>query len=134
MIMQDHDTRYGPQTWLVFRTQPGAETIPAGETVRLNENLAGFDIAAYYTIRLYAASRRGSTVPATFSPLIQDRENEELIFSLGSFTLQPGEVFTQTYDVPGRALSVFVQAGEGTGQAYIDFGILGFGPRPHGIC
>ncbi|QOX61970.1 hypothetical protein FRZ06_00665 [Anoxybacterium hadale] len=132
--MQDHDTRYGPQNWLIFRTQPGAVTIPAGETARLNENLEGFDIASYYTIRIYASSRQSSTVPATFSPLIQDRENKELIFSLGTFTLQPGESFTQTYDVPGRALSVFVRAGDGTGQAYIDFGVLGFGPRPHGIC
>lgn len=132
--MQDHDTRHGPQNWLVFRTQPGAVTIPAGETARLNENLEGFDIAAYYTIRIYASSRQSSTIPATFSPLIQDRENKELIFSLGTFTLQPGEVFTQTYDVPGRALSVFVRAGDGIGQAYIDFGVLGFGPRPHGVC
>ena len=60
---------------------------------------------------------------------VLDAENEELIFGLDSFILQPNEDLTRTYDVPGRALVVFAVGGTGTGGTGIDFGVLGFGPR-----
>ena len=117
------------QNQLVFRTPQGAQQINAGERVRLTaEYPNGISVAYFGTIRIYASSRPFGTIPVTFSVLVLDRENEELIFSLDYFTLQPGEVLTRTYDVPGRALVCFANGGEGTGYTGVDFGILGFGP------
>jgi hypothetical protein len=54
----------------------------------------------------------------------------ELIFALDLFVLQSGDTVTRTYDVPGRELVVFATAGAGLGGSGVDFGVLGFGPRP----
>jgi hypothetical protein len=117
------------QNQLVFRTPPGAQHINAGEIVRLTAEIPnGIPVAYFGTIRIYATSRPFGAIPVTFSILVLDRENEELIFSLDHFTLQPGEALTRTYNVPGRALVCVASGGEGTGYTGVDFGILGFGP------
>lgn len=122
---------YAPQNWIVFRTPPGSRRIEAGQSVRLTDSLPnGVTVAGFYTIRVYAICRQSGTVPVSFYLNVLDRQNEELIFNLDSFTLQPGESVKRTYNVPGPALVVFVVAGEGTGGTGVDFGIIGFGPRP----
>ena len=119
------------QNWLVFRTQPGSRHIPAGETVRLTDGLPdGIPVENFYTIRIYAVCRLDGTVPVAFFINVLDLENRELIFNIDSFTLQPAHSLTRTYDVPGRALVVFAEAEPGVGGTGIDFGVLGFGPRP----
>jgi hypothetical protein len=119
------------QNWLLFRTQPGSVVIPAGESVRLTADLPnGISVADYKTIRIYARSRPNATVPVTISILVLDRQAGELIFALDLFVLQSGDTVTRTYDVPGRELVVFATAGAGLGGSGVDFGVLGFGPRP----
>jgi len=119
------------QNYLLFRTQAGAVTIPAGETVRLTAELPnGIPIEKYKTIRVYSNCRPGGTVPVTILIGVVQVEADELIFALDSFTLQPGSTTTKTYDVPGRSIVVFATAKEGTGSSGIDFGVLGFGPSP----
>ena len=132
--MYDRTNPFYPvnQNRLVFRTQPGALVIPAGKTVRLPESLpTGIPVASFYTIRIYARCRPTGTVPVTIYIHVLDNEEEELIFLLDSFTIEPmGETVTRTYDVPGRALVAYAQAAAGTGSTAIDFGVIGYGPRP----
>ncbi len=131
-MMQEQLAPYIPaeQNRLVFRTPPGSRHIPAGQTVRLTDSIpGGIPTANFYTIRTYAVCRRDGTVPVAFYINVLDAENDELIFNLDQFTLQPGESLTRVYDVPGRALVVFAAAASGTGGTGVDFGVLGFGPR-----
>lgn len=119
------------QNYLLFRTENGAVTIPAGETVRLTAEFPnGIPIEKYKTIRVYGNCRPGGTVSVSILIGIVQVEANELIFPLDIFTLQPGSTTTKTYDVPGRSLVAFATAAEGTGTSAIDFGVLGFGPSP----
>lgn len=119
------------QNQLIFRTPPGSRLIPAGETVRLNDNLpdGGIQVANYKTIRMYARCRPDGTIPVSFRIFVLDAEEDELIFLLDGFTLSPeGETLSKIYEVPGRSLVVFAFGDPGTGYTGIDFGIIGFGP------
>lgn len=115
------------QNRLVFRTPPGAVRIPAGTSLRLPFGGGSIHIANFSTIRVYCNSRPSGNRPVSVYIHVLDKENDELIFLLDHFTLLPGGSFTQTYDVPGRALVVFAIVDSGESYAAIDFGVLGFG-------
>ena len=117
------------QTKLIFRTPAGAVSIPAGETVRLTASLqCGIPVARYETIRIYSVCRTDSAVPVTINIHALDCKADELLFLLDSFSLSAGQTVTRIYEVPAEALAVFAQAGTGTGNAAIDFGVFAFGP------
>lgn len=116
------------QNRLIFRTPPGAVIIPAGTSLRLPSGEDNIPVANFSSIRVYCNSRLSGNRPVSVYIHVLDKKNDELIFLLDHFTLLPGGRFTQTYDVPGRALVVFAATDPGEGYAAIDFGVLGFGP------
>jgi hypothetical protein len=120
---------YSYHTKLIFRTSAGSVSIPAGETVRLTASLqCGISVSRYETIRIYCVCRTGSAVPVTLFIHALDCKADELLFVLDNFSLSAGQTTTRVYEVPAEALAVFAQAGTGSGNTAIDFGVFGFGP------
>ena len=82
-------------TVLAFRTQPGAVSIPAGQS----KQLGVVDVSKFSQIRVVADERAGSGTGINVRLTIT--ENNELVAQLDTFSLSPHSQLTRTYDVPG---------------------------------
>ncbi len=121
------DLVYMQGTRLIFRTPPGAVTIPAGTTVDLTERFPrGVCVSAYPSVRMACDSRNSSDVSVTLRLLVM--AGEERVSYLDQFTLLPGGNYSLAYDVPGVSLKVLAEAASGTGNAYVDFLLFGYAP------
>jgi hypothetical protein len=59
-------------------------------------------------------------------------EGSELVAQLDTFALSPDSQFTRVYDVPATKLTLFADAGSGTGTDAFDELVLE--PEPPAIC
>lgn len=108
-------------TALLFRTQAGAVSFPAGTTKKLGQ----VTTAGYEKIRIVANNRNGSAAPITFRFTIL--EGSELVAQLATFTLAPRSERTLVVDVPARAVAMYAAAGSGSGSVATD--VLVYGQR-----
>ena len=106
-------------TKLVWRTQPGAVVIPAGQS----KQLGIVDISPYSEIRVVADERAGS--PTGVSIRLTITEGNELVAQLDVLSLAPHSQITRVYQVPGTKLSVYADAIGGSGTDGVDVLIYG---------
>lgn len=107
-------------TVLAFRTKPGAESIPGGQT----KQLGVVDVAKFERIRVVADERTGSASNITIRLTIT--EGNELVAFLDHFTLAPHAQITRVYEVPGTKLTVSAEAAPGHGSDAVDVLIYGW--------
>lgn len=119
-------------TNLIFRTKPGAVTIPANSSTSLTKDLptTGLIVKAYPAIRLVCSSRVSSTSPMTIKLIFL--EGRELISTLATIVLSPGENFTTIYPIPGTALSITATSGDG--DTFLDLFVYGYSPEDKYHC
>jgi type III secretion protein HrpB1 len=106
-------------TKLAFRTQPGAVSIPAGQS----KQLGVVDVSPFSQIRVVADERTGSGTGVNIRLTIT--EGNELVAQLDVLNLQPHAQVTKVYDVPGSKLSIFADAIGGNGSDSIDLLVYG---------
>ncbi len=107
---------------LVFRTPPGAVSIPVGQS----KSLGVVNVQPFERIRVVADERVGSASNVVIRLTIT--EGNELVAQLDTITLAPHSQVTRIYEVPGTKLSVYADAvGAGTGSAAVDVLIYGYG-------
>ena len=106
-------------TVLAFRTQPGAVSIPAGQS----KQLGVVDTSKFSKIRVVADERAGSGTGINVRLTIT--EGKELVAQLDTFSLSPHSQITRVYDVPGTKLTVFADALGGSGSDGIDLLVYG---------
>jgi hypothetical protein len=106
-------------TVLAFRTQPGAVSIPAGQS----KQLGVVDTSKFSKIRVVADERAGSGTGINVRLTIT--EGNELVAQLDTFSLSPHSQITRVYDVPGTKLTVFADALGGSGSDGIDLLVYG---------
>jgi len=106
-------------TVLAFRTQPGAVSIPAGQS----KQLGVVDTSKFSKIRVVADERAGSGTGINVRLTIT--EGNELVAQLDTFSLSPHSQLTRVYDVPGTKLTVFADAVGGSGSDGIDLLVYG---------
>lgn len=73
----------------------------------VQSQLAQLDVSSYGTIRLSAGNWEGSPAPVVIAISQVDQPNTpnaNLITSLDSFTLAPGESASRVYEVPGEVV------------------------------
>lgn len=118
-----HNTRSGNH--LLFITEPGGRVIEEGRSVDLTKGYpAGVDVSSFYTIRIAAGNRVVSEGAVTFK-LIMKVEGVSFLM-LDTITLEPGERFNRTYDVPGLGLAVKAEAERGAGVDAVDLAVFGY--------
>lgn len=106
-------------TKLVWRTQPGAVSIPAGQS----KQLGVVDVSPYSQIRVVADERVGS--PTGISIRLTMTEGNELVAQLDVLSIAPHSQVTRVYPVPGTKLSVYADAVGGSGSDSVDVLIYG---------
>ena len=106
-------------TTLAFRTQPGAISIPVGQS----RSLGTVDVHPFERIRVVADERVGSAGPVVIRLTIT--EGDELVAQLDTLTLQPHSQLTSVYEVPGTKLSVFADATGTSGSSAVDVLVYG---------
>jgi type III secretion protein HrpB1 len=106
-------------TVLAFRTQPGAVSIPAGQS----KQLGVVDTSKFSQIRVVVDERAGSGTGINVRLTIT--EGDELVAQLDTFSLSPHSQITRVYDVPGTKLTVFADALGGSGSDGIDLLVYG---------
>ncbi|HKO55463.1 MAG TPA: hypothetical protein VJ276_06255 [Thermoanaerobaculia bacterium] len=106
-------------TVLAFRTQPGAVTIPAGQS----KQLGSVDVSKFERIRVVADERIGS--PSGVSIRLTITEGNELVSQLDILKLSPVSQVTRVYDVPGTKLTIFADAAPGAGTDAVDVLVYG---------
>jgi type III secretion protein HrpB1 len=106
-------------TVLAFRTQPGAVSIPAGQS----KQLGVVDTSKFSQIRVVVDERAGSGTGINVRLTIT--EGNELVAQLDTFSLSPHSQITRVYDVPGTKLTVFADALGGSGSDGIDLLVYG---------
>jgi hypothetical protein len=104
---------------LAFRTPVGGVSLPAGQS----KQLGTVDVHHFSKIRVVADERVGS--PSGLQIRLTITEGTELVAQLDVLTLSPHSEVTRVYDVPGRALTVFADAGTGSGSDGFDVLIYG---------
>ncbi|WP_226582041.1 hypothetical protein [Halobacillus litoralis] len=110
---------------LIFITEPGGQTIEAGESVELTKTFPeGMDVSPYYTIRVAGGNRVVSEGAVTFKLIM--KVNRVSFLLLDTFTVEPGEQFTRTYDVPGVGLTIKAEAEHGSGLDAVDAAVFGY--------
>jgi type III secretion protein HrpB1 len=106
-------------THLAFRTPVGGVSVPAGKS----KELGTVDVAPYDQIRVVADERVGSG--SNVQVRITITEGSELVAQLDTFALSPDSQFTRVYDVPATKLTLFADAGSGTGTDAFDVLVYG---------
>jgi type III secretion protein HrpB1 len=106
-------------TVLAFRTQPGAVSIPAGQS----RQLGMVDCTSFSKIRVVADERVGSGTGVNIRLTIT--EGNELVAQLDILSLAPHAQVTRVYDVPGTKLTIFADAIGGAGTDAIDVLVYG---------
>ena len=106
-------------TSLAFRTQPGAVSIPAGQS----KQLGAVNVSPFNKIRVVADERAGSGTGVVIRLTIT--EGNELVAQLDTLTLAPRSQITRVYDVPGTKLTIFADAIAGSGNDAVDVLIYG---------
>jgi len=106
-------------TKLAFRTPAGAVKVPAGQS----KQLGVVDVSMFSKIRVVADERIGS--PTGVSIRLTITEQSELVAQLDVLQLLPHSQITRVYDVPGTALTIYVDAVGGTGSDGVDVLVYG---------
>ena len=106
-------------TTLAFRTQPGAVSIPAGQS----KQLGTVDVSPFSKIRVVADERVGSGTGVNIRLTLM--EGNELVAQLDTLSLSPHSQVTRVYDVPGTKLTLFADATGGSGTDALDLLIYG---------
>ncbi len=104
---------------LLWRTQPGSVTIPAGTS----KQLGIVDVSAFSRIRIFADERVGS--PSGVIIRVTLTEGAELVGQLDILSLTPHTQITKVYDIPGSKLTIFADALPGTGNDSVDVLVYG---------
>ncbi len=107
---------------LLFRTAPGAVSIPKGTS----KHLGTVDTTKSERIRVVADERAGSGSGVRIRLTIMD--GNELVAFLDELNLSPHGQITRVYEVPGVKLSVDMDAlaGPGAGNDSVDVLIYGW--------
>lgn len=106
-------------TILAFRTQPGAVSIPAGQSKKLGT----VEVSPFNKIRVVADERVGSGTGVVIRLTLT--EGTEMVAQLDTLTLAPRSQVTRVYDVPGTTLTIFADALAGSGSDAVDVLIYG---------
>jgi hypothetical protein len=107
-------------TVLAFRTKPGGESIPGGQS----KQLGAVDLAKFERIRVVADERTGSASNLTIRLTIT--EGNELVAQLDTLALHPHSQTTRVYEVPGTRLTIFADAAPGAGSDGVDVLVYGW--------
>jgi type III secretion protein HrpB1 len=109
-------------TDLIFRTKPGAVSTAAGTSLHLGR----VDVSKCERIRVVADERVGSVSGVRIRLTIM--EGNELVAFLDELHLIPHSQITRVYEVPGRKLSIDMDAlpGIGKGKDSVDVLIYGW--------
>lgn len=116
----------GGNTKLLFRTPPGAQVISTG-TTNLTRNLpkGSIFVAPFGTIRVLFVSRPDSEAPVTLKLTMQ--QGNELVMSLDTITIEPGDGVTKVYPIPGNRLRLSATITESDAKSFVD--VLVYGRR-----
>ncbi|MBH0231357.1 hypothetical protein LCL89_09500 [Halobacillus yeomjeoni] len=110
---------------LLFVTEPGGHIVRSGKPVEVTEDLSeGIQVQPFYTIRIVGGNRVISEGAVTFKLIMKINRVSFLV--LDTLTLEPGEQFTRTYDVPGLMLAIKAEGEHGAGLNAVDVAVFGY--------
>lgn len=117
--------KISPGNNLIFITEPGGQTIKAGEPVELTKSYrSGLNVRPFYTVRVVGGNRVVSEGAVTFKLIMKVDQVSFLV--LDTVTVFPGEQFTRTYNVPGLGLAIKAEAEGGNGIDAVDVAVFGY--------